>query len=79
MRNIIITVICVLALSACAKDEHSNCEHQASAETVVYPDGVSRKSEVYVCSNGCIWYSDVDHRIDFFHHYVTQFNSCERF
>ena len=70
-------ILSFVLLAACAKhDEQTQgpvtCEHQVDVAQVLYPDGITRKSEVWQCSDGCYRYAWVnDHNVSF--------NSCERF
>lgn len=79
MRGLMVLLLVGIALmlTACAKHDEQKegpvtCEHQVDVAQAEYPDGVTRKSEVWKCSDGCYKYAWVND------HNVT-FNSCERF
>ncbi len=68
----------VIMLSACAPEnkpgsqvEAVSCKlHTVFPVQATYPDGVSRKSSVYACSNGCGEYRYVNDE-------SVRFNTCE--
>ena len=73
MARFINILVFSLMLAACAKSDDKapvTCEMQFSPETVTYPDGEARKSDVYRCSDGCVEYRFVNDP-------NVKFNTCE--
>lgn len=65
--------LALASLAACAKPDQSvTCAREGvGAERALYPDGQTRKSYVYSCSDGCYKYASVANE-------QVSFNSCER-
>lgn len=60
-------IVLFLFLSACAEEK----AHEVSCQTigpfqVVFPDGIERKTDIHVCSDGCATYYSTSNPSDQF-------------
>jgi len=77
MSNYYLLLSLILALSACAESsKEPNCQVEADVQMIKYPDGQTRKSDIWQCEglpDGCVIVSFVnDPSLNFYKCEATQ-------